>query len=338
MRTHRRVGVPSLLVTLLLGTGAWAQEPTVPPQEPADDSAQEPASESIEPNVDRGDRVGIGTPVRVGPNETVRGDVVGIGTRVEIEGNVGGDVVGIGSRILVRGEIDGDLVGVGSNLELAPGARVRGEVVNVFGKLDNQGAEVSQVVDMNPGVHLPAFGHLPLGILGFFTIWWKLLVLTLVFVVLLLHTALVPDRVRLLSDEVPVRPIVAFLAGLLAYAGLLVVNFFLVVTILGIPLAVLVYFAFKILEWLGLAGIFHFVGRRIGALFGRDLSLLGAVMVGFLPFALLRFLPFCTGWILWFLLEIVAIGFVFLTRAGTRGSPAGALPPVAAVPVQPVST
>ncbi len=58
-------------------------------------------------------------------------------------------------------------------------------------------------------------------------------------------------------------------------------------------------------------------------------------MVGFLPFALLRFLPFCAGWILWFLLEIVAIGFVVLTRAGTRGSPAGPPPSVAAAPVQP---
>lgn len=324
MSPNRVLGFAAIALSLLLGPAARAEDP-----------AQEPASESPAEVVDRGDRVGVGTPVRVLANETVRGDAVGIGTRVEIDGTVRGSVVGVGSRVFVRGEILGDLVGVGSNLELAPGAKVRGEVVNVFGTLDNQGAEVSQVVDMSPGIHFPAFGHLPLGILGFFTIWWKLLVLALVFVVLLLHTALVPDRVRLLSDEVPVRPVVAFLAGLLAYAALLVVNFFLAVTIVGIPLAVLVYFAFKILEWLGLAGIFHFVGRRIGALFGRDLSILGAVMVGFLPFALLRFLPFCTGWILWFLLEIVAIGFVVLTRAGTRGSPGGAPLPVPAVPVQP---
>jgi hypothetical protein len=323
----RRLGLAAFVLSLFLAPATGADEP------PVDADPGIPAEVA-----DRGDRVGVGTPVRVLANETVRGDAVGIGTRVEIDGTVRGSVVGVGSRVFVRGEILGDLVGVGSNLELAPGARIRGEVVNVFGTLDNQGAEVSQVVDMSPGIRFPAFGHLPLGILGFFTIWWKLLVLALVFVVLLLHTALVPDRVRLLSDEVPVRPVVAFLAGLLAYAALLVVNFFLAVTIVGIPLAVLVYFAFKILEWLGLAGIFHFVGRRIGALFGRDLSLLGAVMIGFLPFALLRFLPFCTGWILWFLLEIVAIGFVLLTRAGTRGSPVEAPAPVPAVPVQPAST
>jgi hypothetical protein len=59
---------------------------------------------------------------------------------------------------------------------------------------------------------------------------------------------------------------------------------------------------------------------------GRELSLLGAILLGFLPFALLRFVPFCVGFSIWFLVEILAFGYLILTRVGTRGSP-GVVPP-----------
>lgn len=312
----------TLFVSVTGAASVMAQETEAnPDSNETGEVAESPSStetDSLEMKVDRGDRVGVGNPVRVASDETVAGDVVGIGTRVEIDGVVRGDVVAVGARVKISGEVRGDLVGVGSNLEISPGARIRGEVVNIMGTLEDEGGQTNQVVNISPGVHLPALGNFPLGVLGFFTLWWKLLVLALVFVVLLLHSALVPDRVRIISDETPLRPVVAFLAGLLGYAALFVVSFFLAVTVVGLPLALLVYFAFKILQWLGFAGIFHYVGRRIGLLFGRDLSLLGAVLIGFLPFALIRFLPFCTGWFVWFLLEIVAIGFVILTRAGTR--------------------
>lgn len=335
---------PILAIVLALAPGVSVAGDTPPDTSPPaaaeDSAAQAPPSDAEAMELDRGDRVGVGNPVHVRPNEIVAGDVVGIGTRVVIEGVVRGDVVGVGSRLEIRGEVRGDLVGVGSNVKIAREARIEGEVVNVFGNLDNDGADIGQVIDVSPGATFPALGGMPFGILGFFTLWWKLLVVALVFIVLLLHSAIVPDRVRVISEETPIRPIVAFLVGLLAYAALFVVSFFLAVTIVGIPLVMLLYFVFKILQWLGFAGIFHYVGRRIGSMFGRDLSLLGAVLVGFLPFAILRFLPFCTGWFLWFLLEIIAIGFVVLTRAGTRATPgvepAGASvaagPPVPATP------
>jgi hypothetical protein len=340
MRRNAWIAPAFLATALALAPGAARAEDAPAAATPPAATEEAPPPETQAREIDRNDRVGVGTPVRVGPDEIVAGDVVGVGTRVVIEGTVRGDVVGIGSRVEIRGQVRGQVVGVGSNLEIAPGASVGGQVVNVMGSLDSEGAQVGEIVDISPGIAIPALGGVPFGILGFFGLWWKLLVVALVFVVLLLHTALVPDRVRVISEETPVRPVVAFLVGLLGYAALFVVSFFLAVTLVGIPLVFLLYFVFKILQWLGFAGIFHHVGRRIGAMFGRDLSVLGAVLLGFLPFAVLRFLPFCTGWFLWFLLEIVAIGFVILTRAGTRGTAGGepaamavaAAPPAAATP------
>ena len=60
---------------------------------------------------------------------------------------------------------------------------------------------------------------------------------------------------------------------------------------------------------------------------GREMSLLGAILIGFLPFAFLRFVPFCIGFSIWFLVEILAFGYLILTRVGTRGSPFAAAPP-----------
>ena len=49
---------------------------------------------------------------------------------------------------------------------------------------------------------------------------------------------------------------------------------------------------------------------------GRAPSLPAAVVLGFLPFALLRLVPFLVGNVLWFAVEIVAIGWVIVSRAG----------------------
>ena len=68
-------------------------------------------------------------------------------------------------------------------------------------------------------------------------------------------------------------------------------------------------------------GIFHQIGFRAGRAMGREMSLLGAILLGALPFALLRFIPFCVGFSIWFLVEILAFGYLILTRVGTRGDP-----------------
>jgi hypothetical protein len=148
-----------------------------------------------------------------------------------------------------------------------------------------------------------------------------------VFLGLLLLAAIVPDRIRLMGEEAPLRPFMAFFAGLGGYVVLVMAMILLCITIIGIPAALLLYFAFIVVKWMGLAGIFLVVGTRIGRLLGRDLSLLGAILLGFLPFAILRFLPFCIGTFIWFVLEAMAVGLVILTRGGGRRYGAGVTAP-----------
>jgi hypothetical protein len=110
---------------------------------------------------------------------------------------------------------------------------------------------------------------------------------------------------------------------------LAMVQMFLFITVIGIPLVFMLFLVFIVLKWLAMCGIFHQIGSRIGRAFGREMSLLGGILLGLLPFAILRFVPFCVGWFIWFLVEILAFGCLILTRVGTRRSIVFPAPPAA---------
>jgi len=330
----RRNPVPRLAGLVLVATlFAWtsavaAPEPPVPPAPP------EPPSITT----DGRDRVAVGDDVTVKAGEHLEGDVVCVQGNATIDGEVDGDVVVVAGRLRVTGKVNGGVVGVASRVKLEPGATVGGDVVNVAGTLTKDGASIEgQTVNLGIGWSSPGwfsgwggFG----GLFDWFAFWTKFFLLFLFFVGALLMSALVPDRIRLISDEAPHQVFTAFLFGLLGYILLCVTQLVLIVTIVGIPLVFLLYVAFVILKWMAMAGLFHQIGLRIRRALGREMSFLGAILLGFLPFALLRFVPFCIGSLVWFLIEIVAFGYLILTRVGTRRGPIAGPP---APPPQPAS-
>ncbi len=337
--------LPSLLVACAVIVGVAPGVPPVQAKTPV--PTEEKAAETyrhfnIEMD-DGGDKVGIGEDVTVGPEETVPGNVVCIGAEAKIEGTVRGDIVVIAGALALSGKAEGDVVGVVSHMSLAETSEIGGQLVNVAGRLDRRGARVEgQVVNISvPFLDLKSLAFLPalpMGLLGFIFFWSYILKLLLLFIAFLLLTALVPDRVRTLSTETPVRILPAFFVGILGYVVFLLCMILLILTCIGIPVALLLYFVFTVLKWLGLAGLFHQVGSRLGRMMGREMSLLGGVLLGFLPFAVLYFLPFCIGTIIWVVLDLLAIGLVILTRAGGQATPlAAVLAPVAPPPTSPAA-
>ncbi len=319
-----------------------------PPAPPAPEAASTPAEEEEgddESGVfDAGngrDKIVIWSDVEIPAGTEVPGSVVCVAGNARILGKVRRDVVVVGGKLDLSGPVRGSVVGVGSKMVLHEGASVGKDLVNVAGGLDRGDVPVhGQVVNVGVGgkwlAHMPG----PFGMLGIILFWAKLLKLVMVFIGLVLLAAFVPERVRLLGEEAPLHPFMAFFAGLGGYIVLIMVMILLCITIIGIPAALLLYFAFVIVKWMGLAGIFEVVGRRIGRMMGRELSLLGAILLGFLPFAILRFLPFCIGTMIWIVLDAMAVGLVILTRAGGKrygAAPAAHVPapPVAGPPVPP---
>jgi hypothetical protein len=134
--------------------------------------------------------------------------------------------------------------------------------------------------------------------------------------------------VRVISEETPNRIFAAFFVGLLGYLAYWILMVLLLATVVGFFVGLVL---FVVLKWLGIAGMFHFLGHRVGRGLGREMSLLGAVLLGFAPYILIVLLPsafglaglivaIVFGFLIWIFLEIPAVGMVILTRAGTRGA------------------
>jgi hypothetical protein len=341
----------AVVLTLVVGLGAigtLAQE-TEPEPEPETPVVTEPSPSEApavreDPAPEDRPRTTRRHPMRIGgtnfdlggdiviPEGIVhRGDVVSIGGTVVIEGEVTRQVTVIGGTLVVSGTVGREVVAVLSTVELGPDAHLERGIINVLGSLEDAGAWIDgDFVNLDPGLRLPNL-RAPLGVLALILNWALLLRVALVFISILLFVALVPDRVQRISDAFPRRFILAFLAG----AAFFIIGFPLVLTLLAvsvlgalaIPFAILAY---VVLTWLGMAGIFHFVGVRIGRLFGREMSLLGATLLGFAVVAVLHVLPFLAGYVwagftwliltllivLWLLLGWLGFGMLLVTRFG----------------------
>ena len=321
-----------VFAVLAVVLSSWALAATPAPAEKKT-SAAKPV-EAPEPDEDRhagvvherhGELQGINEDITINADETHDGDVTCIRGRVTIDGHVNGDVTVVAGTLDLRGSVHGSVTAVFSRVEFDPNADIEGDLTNVGGSLQRNGAKVlGQVINIPLGITLPSWGsrgwRSGWGAFEGFLFWWRLFATFLFFVCALLLAALVPDRIRLISEEAPHRLFSAFVFGLIGYMVFFFAQMFLVLTVIGIPLVFVLYLVFVVLKWLAMCGIFHQIGRRIGRGLGREMSLLGAILLGLLPFALLRFVPFCIGFCIWFLVEILAFGYLILTRVGTRKS------------------
>lgn len=350
--TFKRIPVTGGWIWLLLAASLIVT--TLPAQE-TEAAAEEP-QERIQRN---GERVSIfGDDIHVAANEDRRGVVVAVGADVVVEGHVRENVVVVFGNLRMTGSTDESVVSILSNAELS-GARIGDQLINVMGRLERSDTEVDgQYVNVGFGEWLPNLPS-PFGMLGVLLFWWRLFKLLLVFLVLLLLAALVPERIEVIAEEAPLRYGAAFLYGLLGYLGMLVAMTLLLATVIGFPIGLLI---FGLLKLMGIAGIFLAFGRRFGRSLGREMSMLGAILLVFAPFALIHLLPAFLGvwglilsafigFCVWVFLEVPALGLVILTRAGTRASavpaqpftgpqappatPVGAAPPGAPAPAPP---
>lgn len=79
------------------------------------------------------DIVRFGEDILIDEDQEIEGNVVSVGGNVEVRGQVHGDVVSIGGKVRVRsgGAVDGDVVSVGGQVDKLPGAHIRGSDVGL---------------------------------------------------------------------------------------------------------------------------------------------------------------------------------------------------------------
>jgi hypothetical protein len=283
--------------------------------EKKDDSATEPRRRSMTPNVSFGR-----THIVVGEDEYHDGDLVLLGGSVEVRGTVTRSLVLIGSRANISGEVNREIVAIASKVELREGARVGRELVNVLGRVDmEENVTIGQEFVNLPFIDLSAFsGGSILGFIIKLILWIKLLLLALLFLAIVIISAIFADRIAFAADVLPSAWGRAFLFGLLVYLLWLVAAAVLVSSGIGAPLAGILWIGVTVLRWLGMAALFCAVGRQFGSnIFGRKLSYFGAILVGFLVYAIVYMIPFMGG-IVKAIIGVTGIGLMVITRFGTR--------------------
>lgn len=273
-------------------------------------------------------RVGEGAPIvaisddaYVAKGEVHHDDIVAIMGKVRVEGEVTGDVVVILGSLDISGTVRGDVVGIMSPTHIHETADLGGDLVSIGGPLDRAtGSRIEgQEVKLNFVDIIPFFrgGFSWWAVMWFFFLL-KLAKLAGLFLVVLLITALVPRRLSVIAEALPNRWGTAILAGLLAYCATVVLCVILAVTLIGIPLAIALGLAAKLIKWIGLASILFLIGQRLGRnVLKRELSHFAAVLGGFAVYAIIYLVPIC-GSFFSATLSVLALGIAILTRFGSE--------------------
>jgi len=273
--------------------------------------------------------------VHVPPGTRVDGDVVSVFGSATVEGPVTGSVVAVfGSvRLLPGAQVGGDAVAVGGGLEQAPGTTVRGETVSIgflptsFGPL---------------GFGPPTLAVMLLTILmGWLaTLFWAWLL-----------SLLLAERLIRIGTTASRQSGASIFVGLISAPLVLIACLLLLVTVIGIPVALLLPFAYPLMVWTGQLAATYLLGCKLlgrppgdapplrpiaaGAAFVALFFVAGAVLS--VPSGFLRTLALffaLIGVLLVTGLSILGTGALLISRFGSRPSVAG--PASAGVPAPPL--
>jgi hypothetical protein len=326
--------------------------PPVPPSMPsisADDLDPKEIQKRIRDEMRRAQRRGKGAhdlvargqSLEVKAGEEVDNAVV-YGGNLVVNGRVEEDAVAFGGNLDIYGAVEGDAHAFGGNVVLHKGAEVEGDVSAIGGSVIREdgtlvegstesfsggsiGAMVAgeikdnlkQTLGREESTVEPQMAaterherHVGGGIVGFIVRFAALFGLGF------LGQIFFPARMKELSAEIKSQPVKSALTGLLGFLALIPITAVLAITLIGIPVAVLLWLVVPVVVALGLAVLASEIGLKVPVLRGRKtqaavlaLGLLILLTVGAIP---------GIGAVVLTLATLVAFGAIIRTRFGQR--------------------
>lgn len=293
------------------------------------------------------DRVVFGGSAEVLDGEVVDGDLVVFGGSARVSGTVTGDAVVFGGKVILEksGVVEGDLVAIGGAVERR--GKVGGEANTIppSDKIDEAMEELDEAMeeldeemeelDEEMEEFDEEFGHLEhlqdLDAIESFTgmdkdkkkgFWAKtrsffnyLRIAYMALIAILILLEFSPERILNVTRTIEIRPGRSLLAGLLTITAFMLAIALLSISIIGIPVAALVYLALWAIAFPGVMAICGVIARKLplGRYSGSTMGwLLGAALMLALPFII------CIGPILFNLLFAIGLGAAILSRFGVR--------------------
>ncbi len=258
----------------------------------------------------------FGKDVVIDAHQWYCGHVTDYGGGITVLGRVSSDVVAVGGDIAISGEVDGRVLALGGNITLLPGAHVAGDVQAVGGSVSSSpGVVVGGQIDR--GISTDQFtipnitSIIPVRLDWADVMFWAFSGLV---ISLFLPSQLI--RVRLMARR---QPVGSLFFGLLAYVIGLVAAIVLVLSCLGIPLAL----AIGVVLWggsiFGTAALGLWIGSALvpGATQYRRFPFILATVIGVTLLAIACTAPIIGG-IIRALVSTAGLGAVLLTIATMR--------------------
>jgi hypothetical protein len=245
----------------------------------------------------------------VGPDEVIPGDAVAIAGRLRIEGSIGGNAVAVLGPAVIDGSVGGDAVAVMGSLTLGPNALVEGDAICIGGRIHRApGAMVRGEIITRPWqlrmrqARPLRWGRIGRG--GIPRVWLASLVMLALEIFLAL---LFPRGIRRCGEALRSLPAESLLAAAAATVAFPVLFVLLLLSLVGIPVAIFVLPAVLFLLWvIGRASFYAWVGRILS---GDRFPVWLAVLVGGLICLLVFQVP-VAGLFLWLLISWFMTGCV----------------------------
>lgn len=218
------------------------------------------------------------------------------------------DIVLIGGDVTVNGSVEGDVVVIGGNIYVNDTGYIRGDATAIGGKVKKE--EGAKVTGTTMAVSVP-FMVIPRG--SVFQIIQGILILIMVVSLFFsaLAISLLPRPIVRISTKLAARPIKSFFFGYLSYLGVGLIWLLLLVSIIGIPLALIGEpIAFLVLIVFSYAAFNLALGEKV---FKEKMPVkaffYGCLITSALPF-LLMFLGFLTDSLALFIINMILLSFL----------------------------
>lgn len=259
--------------------------------------------------------VAIGCNVTIEQGATIRDDLANFGGNVSIAGTVGGNIAMFGGNVSLAESavVNGGITSMGGNIQRAPGATVQGGINQHRGNL----APIAPVAPLQPFSPNPFFRPFVYGfdLLGG-------IVTALAFAALgALVVIFAPNPTRRIREAAEAKPLNTAGVGCLTLIVLPILSILLLITLIGIPVALILGLLSAVAWIFGSIGVGLLAGEKILQAFkARDILPVVAVILGVVVLMIVGQVPIL-GWLISFIVGLIGLGAVVLTRFGTRPYP-----------------
>jgi hypothetical protein len=267
--------------------------------------------------------------IYVAPGETSEA-ILSFGGDVSVDGRVKGDVVVIGGSITVAGEVDESVVGIGSHVVIRSTASIGKDLAALGGTLEKDpgcriGGDTTYFQTRELGERLFRDGHIFRGALSLSLIpiilAVKLVMIFLWLIVAVVGAAAFPKPIAYAAGEIRKHFWPALGIGIVAivvFTMAMIVAALLSVILIGIPVVLALAVGGFVIKLFGRLAVFYFLGAEaLGGFRSRNVSAMGATLLGLVLFSLAGFVP-VLGFLFTLVMNAVGWGIAIRTKFGSR--------------------